>query len=362
MKKILSMFAVACLASGAMADTITTVTDDVINGTVTGINGGVVTIDTAFAGTIKIDREKIKAIDYDSESTIFVRTDASVREKMEVSVSRDAEGNIVFIPVADKQQALALDEVSTLWTKEGEDPDFPPVKLWAFSASLGLTGHEGSTSDISVSAYLDAVRSTEHTTLKLYATMNKARSEGVKTSEQYIGGLDFEHRPADKWSWYFRDEAQHNRFNDYKLRNVAGAGAGYYFWNNTVDGRNSLLRFRFGLAHTYTGHYTKKPGTNDCVNDSDIALDFGLLFHYDFTNGISWNTELTYTPLVEELDKGTLVHESKLSYLLKELGLVSDKLSDISLEAGVRNEYQTRPEPGMNHTDTTWYLRLSKSW
>jgi hypothetical protein len=56
------------------------------------------------------------------------------------------------------------------------------------------------------------------------------------------------------------------------------------------------------------------------------------------------------------------VHETKISYLLKELGLVSDKLSDISLDLGMRNEYQTQPEPGANHTDTTWYMRLSKSW
>lgn len=362
MKKLLSLFVAACLASGAMADKITTVTDDVINGTVTGIKGGNVTIETAFAGTLSIAREQIKSIDYENENTLFVRTDTTTRDKIEVSVSHDAEGNVVLIPVADKNKALSLNDVSTLWATDVEDPDFPPVKLWSFSASLGMTGHEGSSSDISISAYFDAVRTTERSTLKLYATMNKARSEGVKTSEQYIAGLDYENRPSEVWNWYLRDEAQHNRFNDYKLRNVAGAGFGYYFWNTTTDGRVSLLRFRLGLAHSYTEHYSKKPGSNGCVTDSDIALDLGLLFHYDFTSGISWNTELTYTPLIGELDKGTLVHETKLAYLLKELGLISDKLTDISLEVGMRNEYQTRPEPGTNHTDTTWYLRLSKSW
>ncbi|MBR5588044.1 MAG: DUF481 domain-containing protein, partial [Kiritimatiellae bacterium] len=230
-----------------------------------------------------------------------------------------------------------------------------------YSASFGMTGHEGSSSDLSISAYIDAVRTTESNTLKLYASMNKARSDGAATSEQYIAGLDFEERPKEHWSWYVRDEVQHNRFNDYRLRNVAAGGAGYYFWNDTIDGRVSLLRFRFGLAHTYTDHYTKKPG-GDSVSDSDIALDFGLLYHYDFACGISWNTEITYTPLIDDLEKGIIVHETKWSYLMKELGLVSERLSDVSLEAGVRNEYQTQPEPGTNHTDTTWYLRLSKSW
>lgn len=363
MKKMLALCAAICLVSGAFADKITTTTGDVINGKVTGIKGGAVSIETSFAGTIAIERSLIQSIDYDNTATMFVRTDASVRAKTEVSVSHDAEGNVVLIPVADKNKALALADVSTMWDTTSDDPDFPPVKLWAFSASLGLTGHKGSSNDLSLSAYIDAVRTTEHTTLKLYASMNKARSEGVKTSEQYIAGLDYENRPADHWSWYVRDEIQHNRFNDYKMRNVLGAGAGYYVWNTNTDGRTSLLRLRFGLAHTYVEHYTKKWAWSDeCVTDSDIALDLGLLFHYDFVCGVSWNTEITYTPLIDDLDKGTIVHETKVSYLMKELGLVSEKLSDVALEAGMRNEYQTQPEPGTNHTDTTWYIRLSKSW
>lgn len=361
MKKMLALVAVACMATGAMADKITTKAGDVITGKVTGIKAGVVSIETAFAGTLAIDRVLIDTIDYDNTEKIFVRTDATSREKTEVTVSRDEAGNVILIPVADKHNLLALEDVSSLWGADAEDPDFPPVKLWSYSASFGMTGHEGSSSDLSISAYIDAVRTTESNTLKLYASMNKARSDGASTSEQYIAGLDFEERPTTHWSWYVRDEVQHNRFNDYRLRNVAAGGAGYYFWNDTIDGRASLLRFRFGVAHTYTDHYTKKPG-GDSVTDSDIALDFGLLYHYDFACGISWNTEITYTPLIDDLEKGIIVHETKWSYLMKELGLVSDKLTDVSLEAGIRNEYQTQPEPGTNHTDTTWYLRLSKSW
>ena len=362
MKKVLAFVAVACMATGVMADKITTTAGDVITGKVTGIKAGVVTIETAFAGVLSIERSLIDTIDYDNTEKIFVRTDATSRDKTEVTVSRDEAGNVILIPVADKRKLLGLDDVASLWGADAEDPDFPPVKLWSYSASFGMTGHEGSSSDLSISAYIDAVRTTESNTLKLYASMNKARSDGAATSEQYIAGLDFEERPAEHWAWYMRDEVQHNRFNDYRLRNVVGGGAGYYFWNNTVDGRTSLLRFRLGLAHTYTEHYTKKPNSTTSVVDSDFALDLGLLFHYDFACGISWNTEITYTPLIDDLEKGIIVHETKWSYLMKELGLVSERLSDVSLEAGVRNEYQTQPEPGTNHTDTTWYLRLSKSW
>lgn len=355
------------LCAGVLAaDTLTTKEGDVLHGTVKGIKGGKVTFETSFAGTLSIAQEAIAKLDYAAEGTLFARTDASSQEKAEVRVAKDAQGNTVLIPEGDKAKALALTEVSTLWPTDATDPDFPPIKRWAYSASLGFTGNSSkSSTGISMSAYVDAVRTGENTTLKLYASMNKARSDGTPTEERYIAGVDFEHRPSDLCTWYVRDEAQHNRFNDYKLRNVLGAGYGLYLWNTNTDGRASLLRLRLGLAHTYVDHYTHKwpnSASRDRVKDSDVALDVGLLFHYDFACGVQWNTELTYTPLLDDLDKGTLVHESKLSYLMKELGLVNEKLSDISLEAGIRNEYQTRPEPGTCHTDTTWYLRLKKSW
>lgn len=346
----------------AFADAIMTSSGDVITGKITGIKGGKVTIETAFAGKIAIDQSMITKMDYATDAKVYARVNATSQEKELVSVSYAEDGTPVLIPESDKSKALAITEVSTLWSPDETDPDFPPIKRWKYSASLGFSGTSGSSKDLSMSAYIDAIRTGEKSTLKLYASMNKARSNEVTTAERYIAGADFEYRPTDHISWYVRDEAQHNRFNDYKLRNVLGAGFGYYFWNTVTDGRTSLLRFRLGLAHTYTEHYTKKPGTGESNDDSDIALDLGLLFHYDFTSGLGWNTELTYTPLIDDFDKGTLVHESKLTYIMKELSLVNENLSDVALEAGMRNEYQTRPSPGNVHTETSWYLRLSKTW
>lgn len=373
-RRLLTLGLTLC-AGLSLADTLTTTGGDVLQGTVKGIKGGKVTFETALFGTLVVPRENIAKLECaaDEGKVLLARTDPKTEAKDEVRVGRDAEGNTVLIPTRDKAKALALADVATLWAPDETDPDFPPPpppppepKRWAYSASLGFTGgSDKGGNNISMSAYIDAVRTGENTTFKTYASMNKIRSDGERTAERYIGGLDFEHRPSDYCTWYVRDEAQHNRFSDYKLRNVLGAGYGLYFWNTKTEGRTSLLRFRLGLAHTYVEHYTHKwpnSASEDRVKDSDMALDLGLLFHYDFVCGVSWNTELTYTPLFDDLDKGTLVHESKLSYLMQELGMVNEKLSDISLEAGIRNEYQTRPEPGNCHTDTTWYLRLKKSW
>ncbi len=362
-RELLSVLAL-CATTCAFADTITTNDGDVINGTITGIKGGKVAITTTFAGALEIDQTLIKTIDYTTDAKLYARTNATNEDdKTLVTISKDTKGNPVLIPENDKTKALALSEVSTLWNPEEVDPDFPPVKRWAYSISLGFSGNSGSSNDISASVYADAVHTGENTTTKIYGSYNKTRSEGVETANRYIGGLDFEHRPTEHLSWYLRDEAQHNRYNDYKLRNVVAGGLGVYAWNTTTDGRASLLRFRLGLAHTYTDHYSKKwENSRETITDSDIALDFGILFHYDFVGGLSWNTELTYTPLLDDLEKGTLVHETKLSYLMNNLALLNEKLGGVSVDMGVRNEYQTQPVPGHCHTDTSWFLRFSKSW
>ncbi len=366
MRKALTIIASVCCAAWAWADTVVTVTDDVVNGTITRIHGGKVTIETAFAGTLEIPREQVKSLQYAAASEakpLYARLSPEDRAKEEVRVSRDAQGRAVLIPTADKAKALAIDEVSTLWATDAQDPDFPPVKLWSFSLSFGLNGNSGNTQDLSASVRAEAIRSTENTTFKLYGTFDKTRSEGTLTAEQYIGGLDFEHRPSSIASWYLRDEAQHNRFSDYHLRNVAAAGYGYYLINRNDEGRNTTLRFRIGLSHSYTRHYTASyPGSDKRVTDSDLGLDLGLLFHHDFACGLGWNTEITYIPIIDDLDRGTLTHETRLTYTLKELATIDKRLSDIALEAGMRNEYQTDPDPGYCNTDTTWFFRLKKTW
>ncbi len=344
------------------ADTLRMTCGDVISGTVTRIADGKIHIDTAYAGALAIDRSEVESVTYSEPGrTFYARTDVQRPDKAEAVLAEADDGSLRLVPVGGQGAALVLDEVATLWPTDGTDPDFPPVKLWSVSASLGLTGHSGASDDLSFSAALDASRSTEKTTLKLYGSYYKSRSEGVETAKQLIGGLDLEHRPWERHSWYVRDEIQHNPYSNYKLRNVLGVGYGFYLWNTVTSGRTSLLRLRAGFAQAHTEYYTRKPG-GDRVTENDLAMDFGILFHYDFTNGLGWNTEITYTPLIDDWEKATLIHESKLTYTLNEFSLLSDRLKNVALEAGLRNEIQTRPAPGTRHSDNTWYLRLSKTW
>ena len=358
MLKSTAVLCLAVCASILRADCITTVTDDIINGTVTGIRNGKIQIRTAFAGTLSIAQANIARINYDSDNILMARRQGGKKEdKTRVKISKDRNGNLILIPEGETTRALSLTDVKTLWNASDNDPDFPPIKVWSYSASFGLSGNQGNTKNATLSLYADAVRTTPDARLKLYGSLNRSESEGELTAEQYLLGLDFEHRPWEHHSWYLRDEAENNEFSDRKVYNTISVGYGFYLWNTNVNSRRSQLRLRVGLAQTHQDFYTV--GLRDT---NDFGLDFGLLFHYDFRGGVKWNTDITYTPNVDDFSDGHIVHESKLSYVLAELGRLSSHLSDVSLDLGMRNEYDLNVPDDRENLDTSWYIRLSKSW
>lgn len=358
------MMPVLCCAAGVLcADTVRTKAGDVIQGEIVAVRKTKIVIKTAFAGTLAIGREFVESVAYDKPAErYFARRDATKKPKTEVTLTRDGDGNLLLVPVEDKAEALALSEVQTLWPATGSDPDFPPVKLWSTTVSLGLTGHSGSTEDLALSGAVSATRTTEKSTLKLYGNYYKSRSNGAETAKYFIGGFDLEHRPWEHHSWYVRDEAQHNPYSYYKLRNMIGGGYGYYLWNTVVNGRTSLLRLRIGLAYTRTEYTYRLNPWEDRYLTHECVADFGFLWHYDFVNGLGWNTEVTYSPQIDDPATATLVHESRLTYTLRGFARFSKRLNDIALESGMRNEMRMISDSDTSTTDSTVYVRMSKTW
>ena len=116
----------------------------------------------------------------------------------------------------------------------------------------------------------------------------------------------------------------------------------------------------YEAVNTRTGEHA----VHDIYTEQNMenGEDEGFLFHHDFKGGLGWNTEITFNPLIDDLCEGTLVHETRITYTLRELRRIHRRLEDIALEMGMRNEFKTDPDPGYCNTDTSWYIRLSKSW
>lgn len=346
-KRGLFSFVYVCFAVVfAWGDLIIVTCGDQLTGKVLSIRNDVLRFETEYAGILSIKCGDIVHIE--SDSVMFARTDPKVEgDRREVTLSADDDGNVLFIPREEQDRRLALRDVSTLWLPEVEDPDFPKLKLWSTSVSLGFDGHTGSQTTKSMSGSLTGIRTTQNNTLMLKGNGGYGETNGEKITQNITLSVDYEARPYEHHSWYLRDSIHHNDIQNIMYRNTLATGYGWYIWN-IRDGNQikTLLRLRTGIAHTYSSYYHD-------LTEQDIAVDFGVLFHYMFQTGVIWNTELSLQPEIADFSQYYAVHESKFEYFIDFL--------EVSQEIGVRHEI-LNADGVDSPTEMYWFLRLKRSW
>lgn len=332
------------LASATLhADTLHLNGGDRISGKIISLQGDSIKFETDYAGTLTIKKSAVAKME--SETPLLARTDPKAKDS--VNITPQPDGTFTLISKEEKD-ALSLSTVSTLWKPGAEDPDFPKIKRWSYSAALGFGGRSGNTDTFAVNLALDAVYSGEKDTLRIYGKGAYEHTDGSLVTQTITAGLDYEYRICPVSSFYLRNELTQNKIQGIDLRNVAAAGYGRYFWQKKKgDAITDMLRLRLGLGHAYTKYA-------DQDNTSDITLDTGLRFRALVHDNIIWNTEITYTPAFDDFGDYYAHHETTLEFPLEFL--------KITQEVGVSNDYASKPDPGTEKLDTVWFIRFKKTW
>ncbi len=336
-----------------LADSLMLKGGDQISGKIEKVQEGFIYFTTSYAGTLKI--KTVDVLHIKSNESVMIRTDPKVEDdKRKATMGSDDQGNLTF---QDQHgQVLKMSDISTVWDPAGQDPDFPPIKPWTFSVSLGINGSQtGSQEARGGNIYCNATHKSENTTLAINAAANYAEttySNGFrqKTSDDRYLGLDYEWQPTEYSSWYARNIVSRNRLISVALRNSAAAGYGVYVWNRKKGGDLvTLLRLRAGFAHVYTSYLDGNEEENH------ISLDLGLLFQYNFECGIQWKTNISLQPKVGDFAQYYLAHESTLGIKLNLLNM------GLSEEAGIRHEV-SKTEDADSDPSTYWFFRIKRSW
>ncbi len=336
----------ALLATGLRADTLHLTGGDRISGKIVTLQGDSITFETEYAGIITVKKSAVAKME--SDTPLLARTDPKAKDFETVSVTTAPDGSIALVPQEAKDESLNLSTVSTLWKPGAEDPDFPKIKRWSYSAALGFLGRSGNTDSFAANLALDAVYSGEKSTFRGYGKGSYEHTDGALVTQTILAGVDYEYRICDVSSLYIRDELSQNKIQGIDFRNVLAAGYGRYFWQRkTGDAITDMLRIRLGLGHSYTQYA-------DQDNANDIALDAGLRFRALICKNIIWNTEITYTPVIDDFGDYYAHHETTLEFPIEFL--------KISQEIGVSNDYVSQPDPGTQKLDTVWFIRFKKTW
>ena len=332
-------------AASAVADVVTTSDGSSIVGKVEQIADGTLVILTEIAGRLEIDASKVTGISTDRPVHVTVESGDMLVGPIEAS----ADGSVVRSKLGDI--SISPTDITHLWPAGTENPQVAAVRekaeaeieaakpKWSTTLEGGLTRTEGNTDTLEGHGRLDVKRATQSDLLHMYLAGKFSEQNDRRTTNEYFGGIRYENSVTERWFWYVRTELEFDEFEDIDLRATAAAGGGYYWLKRPEHELKTNLGV--GYRHeSYDGGRT----------ENDAVLDLGLDYRVDVAPWVQLTHSTVYTPDFQEFDNYRLRLDTAL--------LMPFKDERLAWKVGIRNEYNSRPQPGFDRLDNTYYTSI----
>lgn len=340
--KLTTTIALALLftTSLASADVVRTIDGAQLTGTITLIDKGVIHLDTAYAGTLKIQQDQVES--FESEQPRVVRLESGTI--MAGPIASDAQGNI-RIRSEDGVLETSPTKVAAAWNPGSEDPEVARNRRdWRYEASFDLTGKSGNTDKYRLGTSLNAELKGPNDTLAFFFEYEQAEEESNKTEDRALGGGSYESFFSEVLGWYVRTELETDNIDNIKLRSTSAGGLSYRLINKD----HQSLVARTGLGYRYTAY------DDDSENESSATLDFGLAHSYQFNDSFKMKNDLTFVPAIDDFSTYRVVHDSGI-----EIPVGSG--DNWKIRMGIKNEYENETA-AEEKLDTSYYTRMIYSW
>lgn len=344
-KNSLITLIVMTAASLAYGGTVSTKDGSVINGKILSIDGGVIKVDTPFAGTIEVNQSEVMT--FTSPETINVATSGGNTFVGTV----DGSDENIKITTDGGTFETNVTQVSAVWQPGEDSPEQRALKAevaaserkWKFDANVDISGKSGNSDRSAMGIGARAILESNKDKLGFYVSIDKAEENDNTTADEIKGGIDYSSFFTDTLSWYARSELEKDDIELLDLRSTTAFGIG----KHVIREEDQNLEFRAGLAYRYEsfqdGSTVESPG-----------LDLALIH----SKNLSWgtlNNLLTYNPSFEDFGNFRVYHETSLDLPIG--------TGDFwKLRMGISNDYNSEPLPGLKEMDTTYFTRLILSW
>ncbi|TXS93992.1 DUF481 domain-containing protein [Parahaliea maris] len=308
-----------------------------ILGTVTATRDGVVTVETEFAGTLKIAQDKIQSMQT-REAVVMKLRDGTVVEDQQVVV-QDTE--LVLPPSLVPAAPYSLADLAVMNPQPWELGD---GYRWTGLASAALTIEDGNTDTEEFDYKLESVwRSLrDRFTAKMVGEVDEAN--GVKNAENW--------KANGKYDYFLKDPtyytgmvgaAEADKFADLDLRYYIGPYLGHQFYEEpvlTLSGEVGAVyvneNFIVADDKEYPGlNWTANATSNILGGDSRLYFDHNGILNLDDASDLIMNTTF---------------------------GLAFPLMFSIEAAAEVLLEYDSGVPPGVEEMDQTYRFRVGYTW
>jgi putative salt-induced outer membrane protein YdiY len=331
--------AVLLMALRARADVVEITNGTRLVGKITKIHGGIVTLETDYAGELSIKQVLVTRITTDHAVAV-----------------RFADGTgligVISAPTADKLRVTGANSavdapvgnIAATWSAGEDDPDVVALRRkWSYEANADVGGENGTQRQFSTALGYRAKLVGPLDTFQYYANYARQETNSQVSADQFKAGVDYADLFTATTSWYVRDEGGFDRVNDISFYDVAASGLGYDF----IKQKTEAFTGRVGLSYRYD-EYT---GQSSAL--SSIGADFELEYMLKLQKS-QFTDKITFVPAFQDLGNFIITHEAAFEVPI-------DK-SLWKLSMGVTNNYNSRPVSGVTKLDTLYFTRLVLSW
>jgi len=341
LKSVAALFAFSVLGAGLLtADTIHTTDGATLVGKITKVDGGVIELDTAYAGTLKVKQSAVASFTTDAPVTVRFKDGNTVIGTV------SGESGEVKVTGGSVSASGSIANVTNAWLPGEDSPEQRELKAgarkWKFEASVDVLGKSGNSDNFASALGFNASLAGPQDKLAFNASLARAQQDGVTTTNQAKGGIDYQSNFSPKYSWYVREEIGTDKIQGLDFFSNTVAGVGF----DVIKEPKQVLTFRTGLAYRYES-YTTGPGL------SKPALELALIHDYSAEHWKIGN-RLTFLPTFEDFGVFRVLHESFFETPLA--------AGPWKLRVGIANDYNSEPLPGKTELDTTYYTKFVLGW
>ena len=330
------------LAAGALsgnaiaADEIVLKNGSRILGTVTGVRDGVVTVDTEFAGTLKVQQDQVESLS-SSEPIVLKLADGTVVEESSLRVEEET------LLLASDNAPVATYPLAELAISNPQPWELGQGYRWKGQVSLALEMQRGNTDTDELDYGIESIWRSLEDRYTLRFDGEEDEANGIKNAENWTALGKYDRFLEGPLYWGVNASAEHDKFSDLDLRYYVGPYIGRQFHERPL----------LTLSAEVGGVYVDE--------DYIVAEDQDYL-------GMNWSVDATSNYISEDSQlylKHTGIwnlDQTEDIILNLTLGLSFPLLFNIDGAAEILLEYDSGLPPEVESVDQTYRFRVGYSW
>ena len=220
------------LCTEVFADQVSLKNGDRLTGKIIKADGESLSINSEFAGEVKIQWAAIEQITSD-QPLYFMTKEGQVV----MGTATTAEGRIEIQTKEAGKITLAKDAIQLIRSREEQAAYEAAVERarnpdWVGSVDAGLSTTRGNADTLVISLGTQAARTTQRDKFGVYAASLFARNSttgvSVTTAEAIRGGARYDRNISDRLFAFALTDLEHDKFQNLDLRLVLGGGLGFH--------------------------------------------------------------------------------------------------------------------------------------